>query len=920
MKLINRSLLTVVITLSTASVYYSQTVKDTVDTRSKDIDEVVIAGVADIAKDRKTPVAVSNIKAAQIQERLGNQEFPEILNTTPSVYATKGGGGFGDASIRIRGFGNENIAVMVNGMPVNDMENGQVYWSNWAGLSDVTSDMQVQRGLGSSKLAIASVGGTINILTRAADKKRAGVVSLGLANNGYLKSLFSYNTGKNEKGWSTSFLMSRTAGAMYINGSDFEAYNYYIAVGYQPNAKHDFQFTFTGAPQYHNQNFTNTIATYLDMGDGLLNGAKNENPNRRYNSNWGTLNGQQYSTNTNYYSKPIASFNWDWKMSERSKLSTVAYASFGRGGGTGAIGTINGKTIFNLAKTADGQIRWDDIVRWNQGAAISDFTVGNTANAPANTFPAGPGVNVSDSPNATTAATSFRNGNGITMRSNVNSHNWYGVLSNFNHKLNDYLNFSVGIDARYYYGYHPGLVTNFLGANALLERRDLNATPDPNSLVGHLITQAYAPRPSANPFVKAVKDDSQIANRNYNGEVLWYGGFGQVEYSKDNFTAFVQGAISNQGYQRIDNWIVDGVTQQPAVVGPVVNTKTGFKDILGYNGKAGANYNINANHNVFGNIGYISRQPFFNGVYPSNRQVVNPNLTNEKIFSAELGYGFRASNLRVNVNLYRTDWKDRFQRRTGLTVQNSAGQTVQNAYAEVSGIRQVHYGAELEANYNIGKYVELEGMFSFGDWKYKGNAVGNVFDDNNTPVVLSGNTNTTQLNLDKVRVGDAAQNTASLGAVLKPVKGLRIFGNWRWFDQLYARFDVNSFDVSQQNAIYTPPALEKGALRLPSYNLFDIGASYKFDIGNQQSISVGANIYNLFDTIYISDATTNNHTGLTANNFSTSLSQTPAQQAAAQAQSLVNYNNVGTWKGIHQSNQVYFGFGRTWAANINFNF
>ena len=149
MKLINKSMLTVMISLSTASVYYAQEVQDTVNTRSKDIETVVITGVADIAKDRKTPVAVSTIKAAQIVERLGNQEFPEILNTTPSVYTTKGGGGFGDSRINLRGFANENIAVMVNGMPINDMETGQVYWSNWAGMSDVTSDMQVQRGLGS---------------------------------------------------------------------------------------------------------------------------------------------------------------------------------------------------------------------------------------------------------------------------------------------------------------------------------------------------------------------------------------------------------------------------------------------------------------------------------------------------------------------------------------------------------------------------------------------------------------------------------------------------------------------------------------------------------------------------------------------------------------------------------------------------
>ena len=146
--------------LSTASVYYAQQTKDTLDS-SKNIQEVVLRGVTDVAKDRKTPVAVSTVKAAQIVERLGNQEFPEILKTTPSVYATRGGGGLGDGRLNIRGFDTKNTAVMVNGMPVNDMEGGTVYWSNWQGLSDVTSFMQIQRGLGSSKLAIASVGGPL---------------------------------------------------------------------------------------------------------------------------------------------------------------------------------------------------------------------------------------------------------------------------------------------------------------------------------------------------------------------------------------------------------------------------------------------------------------------------------------------------------------------------------------------------------------------------------------------------------------------------------------------------------------------------------------------------------------------------------------------------------------------------------------
>ena len=147
--------------------------------------------IASIARDRVTPVAVSTISGKTIEENVGNQEFPEILRNTPSVYVTKTGGGFGDSRINVRGFDQRNTAVMINGIPVNDMENGWVYWSNWAGLADVTSKLQVQRGLGASKLAIPAVGGSINIVTNAADFKKGGSVSTTTGNDGYTKYALS---------------------------------------------------------------------------------------------------------------------------------------------------------------------------------------------------------------------------------------------------------------------------------------------------------------------------------------------------------------------------------------------------------------------------------------------------------------------------------------------------------------------------------------------------------------------------------------------------------------------------------------------------------------------------------------------------------------------------------------------------------
>ncbi|MDR6488935.1 hypothetical protein J2799_003470 [Chryseobacterium vietnamense] len=860
MKLINKSILTAVITLSTASVYYAQQVQDTVQ-KSKDIEEVILRGVTDIAKDRKTPVAASTIKAAQLAERLGNQELPEILNTTPSVYATKSGGGFGDGGLTIRGFETRNIAVMVNGMPVNDMEGGAVYFSNWTGLSDVTSTLQVQRGLGSSKLAIASVGGTVNFLTRSADMKKGGVIRLGVGNNDYLKTSFSYNTGKSKDGISASFLMSRQAGGTYIENTDYESYAYFFALGYEINKKHNLQFTVTSAPQWHDQRtFAPTIQNYINY-----NPDHDGTPNRRYNSDFGyytDANGNKVAlaNRSNYYAKPVMMLNWDWTMSEKSKLSTVLYMSNGRGGGTGDLGKVGGKGMTDFYDTA-GHFNYDAIFAANAAVNL------NTAGA----------------------------GSTLVRRSNINSHNWYGILANFQHKINDNWNFSIGTDDRYYYGYHYQVLTDLYGAKGYKDAANKNiATP-------RIVNALYDYKKlSWNPFGgKLAPAEDQIGYSN-DGEVLWYSGFAQVEYTKDNLSAFLQGSVSNQGYQRIDNYVVDGSTLK----GQTVNTKTGFKNIFGYNIKGGANYNINEQHNVFANLGYYSKQPFLNTVYPSNQQLINPYLTNEKISSAEIGYGFRSAKFTANVNVYRTQWKDRWLRKTGQTFTLADGSTT-TGYSEINGITEVHQGVEFDGVYKPNRFLEVQGMFSWGDYYYKGNANVASFDDNNNPVTLAGSAGN-ELYLDKVKVGGSSNNsipqmTASLGLTVKPVKDLNIFGTWRYVGKLYSTIDAGTFtNVAAQ---------DRGVLKLPDFNLFDVGFSYKIRLQNEaQYFTIGANVYNLFDKIYISDS-------------ATSIFGTDKITANNDPDKGKTYEEAGRmYNGIATGNRAYFGFGTTWAATLSFNF
>ncbi|WP_300490289.1 TonB-dependent receptor [Flavobacterium sp.] len=817
-------------------------------------DVVVKVGVADIAKDRKTPVAVSTIKAAEIQEKLGNREFPEMLNNTPSVYATKSGGGFGDSRITIRGFDQKNIAVMVNGTPINDMENSAVYWSNWAGIADVTSTMQVQRGLGSSKLAISSVGGTINILTRPSDMKEGGSVSTMVGNNNNLKLMASYSTGKMKNGFSSSVLFSRNTGNGYVDGTKYEGYNYFIGFGYELNDKHDFQFTFTGAPQWHDQRSTApTVAEYIQYGaDG--------EPNVKYNSDWGYLNGKQYSFRTNYYHKPVAMLNWDWKISDKMKLSSVFYGSWGRGGGSTTVGSIQGVN-YNDARlrNADGSIDVNRIYAYNSGQTI--YMNGSTTpytRAMAN----GRYEN--------TSATGNVASNGISKISSINSHNWYGSIIKLNTKFTETLSVDFGVDLRTYKGIHYQVLNDLLGGTVFNNRTsDVN---NPNAIV----TSLYNTKPNGNPFL----DTSYQNTINYNndGDVNWYGAFAQVEYNVDNFSAFVQGAISNQGFKRVDYFKY--LSSDPLSATP-------YENILGGNVKAGANYNINENHNVFVNAGYYSKQPFFNAVYPNNASIVNPLLTNEKITGFEAGYGFRSSIVNANVNVYHTTWKDRFQRANDANPSNPGG------YLDYSGMTEVHMGAELDVVVKATDRLRFNGMFSYGDWFYKGNVTSNNYDSSNNPVGTSNQT----LYLDKVKVGDAAQLTASAGATFEVVERLKLDGNFRYVDKLYAAIDPVVFKDENN----------KGSLQLPSYNLVDVGMSYKMLVGKNKSNAVNfrVNVDNLLDRTYIAESRTNIH----------------ATDKTGTAATAPTYLDAGrTYKGIADANRVYFGFGRTWNVSIRYDF
>lgn len=379
--------------------------------------------IASVAVDRKTPVAVSTIRAKQIEAKIGSQEFPEMLKSTPGVFATKEGGGFGDGAIIVRGFNSENVAVLINGVPVNDMENGRIFWSNWAGLTDATQFMQVQRGLGAAKVAVPSIGGTINIISKASDYAKGGNVFVSTGNNGYSKIGFGLSSGLSDNGWAFTINAARTEGDGYVDGTEFLSYSYYANIAKRINDKHDISFTVIGAKQRHGQRQNqHLLSVYEDSDRGI-----------RYNGDWGYKNGQVTHIEDNFYHKPQISLNHYWDISPSAHLSTAVYASFGSGGGGGTLGE---NKFQDPDYRVDGVVDLDRIVTENQLVRES--------------------------------------GAESILRASRNDHKWYGVLSSFTKDLGSNFSLLAGVDLRYYKGEHFREVTDLLGADYWLDDDNVN--------------------------------------------------------------------------------------------------------------------------------------------------------------------------------------------------------------------------------------------------------------------------------------------------------------------------------------------------------------------------------------------------------------------------------------------------------------
>lgn len=772
--------------------------------------------IADRVKERETPVAYSDVDKKQLEFNLGSRDIPLVLNTTPSIFATNNGGGAGDARVNVRGFTQRNVTIMINGIPINDMENAWVYWSNWDGLGDVTSSIQIQRGLSAVNLATPSIGGTVNIITDPTQQKSGVLYQTETGSGGFSKQSLYANTGLIDEKFALSFGGVRKLADGMVDRAWTEAWAYYMGAAYQINTKNRLEFYAMGAPQQHGQRrwrlnaatFSHELARELGYPESALTNKTLREQGLLYNSNWAGVNSsytgmqwqrsywnndlnQRYDPSSinesvNYYHKPLVNLNWYSQLANDLTLYSTVYYSGGLGGGSGTFGSM----VYNrdlLQQVVD----WDATIARNLTHKDTiDFGNGRTQYIVSN--------NISGNPNR-----------GGILRNSVNKQWTVGAISKLYWKTTENLNTSVGLDWRTAEIEHFREVSDLLGNDFYYFN-------------GNKFE-------SGNQYYKKLGDRIDYNNTN---KVSWFGGYLQGEYTEDQYTLYGTFGYSMIKYDYFDHFKKDAT-------GNEVNLVTDW--ISGYQLKGGASYRLNPEIDMFANAGYVSKVPIFDQVINdvNGTKVTEPK--NEKFLSFELGINSRLleNQISLKVNGYFTRWTDRAQ---SIGVLNADGS---DGLVRLDGINSSFAGVEIEAAYQPEMFIRFDAAFSQGFWKYTDDVSGSYIPDFSD----LNSTKTYNYYIKDLKVGDAPQTQLATSVTFLWPRNLQTQIVWRYYGNYYADFDPFSRnDVNDRAQVW----------KLPSYNLVDIHLLYQipgkvagFDV------SVFGHIFNLLNELYVEDATDN---------------------------------------------------------------
>ncbi|MBL7963045.1 MAG: TonB-dependent receptor plug domain-containing protein [Flavobacteriales bacterium] len=696
---------------------------------------------------------VFSLTQNDLDAEMNAQDVSGLLQSSRDVFTRTAGFNFGQARFRIRGLNADHTIVSINGVPVNDLENGWAPWAQWSGLNDVTRYMEVHTGVHASPYNFGGIGGWSNIDTRPSGLRRGLRASYAATDRVYRNRVMAtWNSGMREDGWAFTLSGSyRWAEEGYVEGTYFNASSYFLGVEKKLNERHSLAFTGFGVNMVNGRHGF-AVKEAMDLAGTIY-----------YNSFWGYQAGEKRNARENRDHKPVVLLTHYYTPDDRTNWTTTLFASFGKDGQTN-LNWYDAKdprpdyyrylpSYYMPGLSTNGQ---NDPERAAELTYLWQTDV-NTRQINWDQLWFANGKNLYTVEDAEGLV-----GNAVTgLRSKYIVEEWRNDplrigLNSVYSRTTDRLTWTVGGNAQYQRSRIFKVMDDLLGGDFWLDVDQFAEQDfvDPNA--------AQSDLNNPNNLVR----EGDVFGFKYDINIRQAALFGQLEHKGNTWELY--GGV-NLGYT--DFWRYGYFRN-----GLFPDNSEGSSKVqqyLHYGVKGGATYKINGRHFVTANAAYMTRPPVtrWSFISPRTRNAFVPGLSRETVYSGDVNYHVRAPGLKLRATAFIAAVKDQVWQRNFF---HEEFRTFVNY--SMSGVDNLYTGVEFGAEVKASPSLTLIGVFTTGQFTYDSEPTATITRDNSNELLVTDR----KVFWKNFHVGGMPQTAASLGFRYAAPKywTFGVAGNW----------------------------------------------------------------------------------------------------------------------------------------------
>lgn len=635
---------------------------------------------------------------SQLDDDNDNAQTIASISDRKDPYQSEVGYAFSAMRFKVRALDNQYSDVYLNGLRMNDLELGRYSYSLLGGMNDATRNKEGLLSSDYNTFGYTQIGGGENINLRPSMFAQGNKLSVSGCNRNYtLRAMYTHATGFNRKGWAfalTTGVRWSNMETAFVQGTFYNSFSLFFGAEKRFNDHHNLSLVVFGAPTERAQQGASTEEVYW-----LTN-------NRYYNPNWGYQNGKKRNAKIVHDFAPTAIATWDFKIDEKSKVTTTAafkysmYSNSALGWSGNAydprpdyyknlpssIFNVYDSEINNETYLSEHRYYYDDYQslydRW-QNADFQQINWDRMYYVNQESAKAG----------------------GETLYYLERRHNDQMMLalsSVFDKTVNQHHKFAFGINVNSTKGMHYKTMEDKLGGGLYTDVDKFSVND-----YGRDSQEAQNDLNRPNRLINV----GDIFGYNYNVFVSKQRGWGQYQYSSSLIDVSASAYAEGTSIERV------GLMRN----GRAANNSYGSSGtawFLSGGAKATLNIHPTAAHNIVLSVGASANAPHANNAFVAARMQNNfvDNLVNEKVLNADLSYLFQIGKFSGKVGGYFAQTMDGVEQTAFYD--DSENRFV---YLSMNNVQKRYYGVEAALKYQITSALSVKLTGTYGEAEYINN-------------------------------------------------------------------------------------------------------------------------------------------------------------------------------------------------------